>query len=123
MRAFLEITEWPDTQYNCNHVYWMDDAKNRAHAYAKCGNPAEVQTFRNPMTIDVRGRKFVEVRHDIYGWKDPSEPEPSANTWTVVGSKGDRYTVELNGTDYTCSCSGFKYRGSCRHVKEIQDAN
>jgi len=48
-----------------------------------------------------------------------SEPEPQGRTWSVTGSRGDTYTVtELNG-HVTCSCSGFKFRGQCRHVKEL----
>ena len=120
MKAFLETTEWADTEFNCNHVYWMDDAKNKMYAYARFGNPADTQTFSKPISIDVRGRKFVEVRHDIYKWVDP-EQEASANpTWTVMGSKGDKYIVEKDGSVYTCTCSGFKFRGSCRHVQEVE---
>ena len=120
MKAFLETTEWADTQFNCNHVYWMDDAKNKMYAYARFGNPADTQTFKKPITIDVRGRKFVEVRNDIYKWVDP-ETEVSTNpTWTVEGSKGAKYIVEKDGSVYTCTCPGFKYRGACRHVEEVE---
>ena len=122
MKAFLEITEWADTEFNCNHVYWMDDAKNKMHAYARFGNPTDTQTFRKPISIDVRGRKFVEVRHDIYNWVDPADVVAvTANpTWRVAGSKGAEYIVEKEGTVYTCTCAGFKYRGACRHATEVE---
>jgi hypothetical protein len=71
MKAFLEVTEWPDTEFNCNHVYWMDDARNKMYAYAKFGNPLDTMTFKTPIQIDTRGRKFEVVRNDIYGWSDP----------------------------------------------------
>jgi hypothetical protein len=120
MKAFLEITEWADTQFNCNHVYWMDDARNKMHAYARFGNPKDTQTFRAPIQIDTRGRKFVEVRNDIYNWTD-TKVEVSANpTWTIEGSKGDKYIVEKDGSVYNCTCSGFKFRGSCRHITEVE---
>lgn len=120
MKAFLETTEWADTQFNCNHVYWMDDAKNKMYAYARFGNPKDTQTFSKPIAIDARGRKFVEVRHDIYGWKDP-EQEVSVNLiWTVEGSKGAKYVVEKDGSVYTCTCPGFKFRGACRHAQEVE---
>ena len=123
MKAFLEVTDWTDTQYNCNHVYWMDDAKNKAHAYAKWGNPNEVQAFKAPMQIDTRGRKFVEVRNDIYGWSDLAEAVETANpTWTIEGSKGAKYVVEKDGSVYNCTCAGFKFRGACRHIEEVQNA-
>ena len=122
MKAFLEITEWADTQFNCNHVYWMDDAKNKMYAYARFGNPKDTKAFKAPIQIDTRGRKFVEVRNDIYGWVDP-EKEVSANpTWTVQGSKGSKYIVEKDGSVYNCTCAGFKFRGACRHIEEVQNA-
>jgi hypothetical protein len=122
MQAFLETTEWQDTEFNCNHVYWMDNAKNKIHAYARFGNPRDVQVFKNPITIDIRGRKFEPVRHDIFGWTDAKESAPVANpAWTVTGSRGDNYTVELIEGVYTCSCSGFKFRGNCKHATEVEN--
>ena len=122
MKAFLEITEWADTQFNCNHVYWMDDARNKMHAYARFGNPKDTQTFQAPIQIDTRGRKFVEVRNDIYNWTD-TKVEVSANpTWVIEGSKGAKYVVEKDGSVYNCTCAGFKFRGACRHIEEVQNA-
>jgi hypothetical protein len=118
MQAFLEITEWQDTEFNCNHVYWMDDAKNKIHAYARFGNPRDVQVLKNPITIDIRGRKFEPVRHDIFGWSEAKATDP---VWTVTGSRGDNYTVELIEGVYTCSCSGFKFRGNCKHATEVEN--
>jgi len=43
-------------------------------------------------------------------------------TFTVKGSKGDTYTVTQVGTRWTCTCHGFQFRRSCRHIKEKQDA-
>jgi hypothetical protein len=122
MKAFLETTEWADTPFNCNHVYWMNDSKDKMYAYARFGNPKDTQVFKNPIRIDNRGRKFVEVRRDIYGWTDPDDVvEVTANpTWRVAGSKGAEYVVEKDGSVYTCTCPGYKYRGECRHAKEVE---
>lgn len=119
MKAFLEVTEWTDTQYNCNHVYWMDDAKNKAYAYAPWGNPNAAKTFNTPMPIDTRGRKFEIVRHDIYGWAAVEQEVTTNPTWTIAGSKGSNYIVEKDGSVYTCTCAGFKFRGACRHIEEV----
>ncbi len=124
MKAFLETTEWADTEFNCNHVYWMNDSKEKMYAYARFGNPMDVQVFKNPIRIDARGRRFEQVRNDIYGWVDADDEaevaSPTNPTWTVAGSKGDKYIVEKDGSMYTCTCSGFKFRGECRHIKEVQ---
>lgn len=119
MKAFLELTDWEGIGFNCNHVYWMDDAKDKAYAYARWGNPDDTKTFTKPMNIDIRGRRFVEVRHDIYNFKDPTKM-PAGRTWTVQGSRGDQYTVTEEAGKFTCTCSGFRFRGDCRHINEIK---
>lgn len=42
--------------------------------------------------------------------------------WTVDGSRGSKYNVIRNRNSWTCTCPGFQFRKSCRHIKEIQDA-
>jgi uncharacterized Zn finger protein len=50
-------------------------------------------------------------------WGFAVEDQPQDRTWEVRGSRGDVYTVsELNG-NLTCSCSGFKFRGQCKHLE------
>ena len=38
--------------------------------------------------------------------------------WSVTGSKGDNYTVEL--TDYGSDCNCVAYR-KCKHIKSIEE--
>ena len=42
--------------------------------------------------------------------------------WTVDGSRGSRYNVIRSKNTWTCTCPGFQFRKSCRHIKELQDA-
>jgi hypothetical protein len=42
--------------------------------------------------------------------------------WTVTGSKGDNYIVSEQNGQWSCSCSGFTFRGRCRHVEDIKTA-
>jgi hypothetical protein len=46
----------------------------------------------------------------------------SVKTFTVKGSKGDTYTVTVNSGKMHCTCSGFQFRKSCKHVKEVDYA-
>lgn len=39
--------------------------------------------------------------------------------FTVKGSKGDTYVVTKNSKGWTCSCKGFEFRKSCRHIAEM----
>jgi len=113
MKVVYEVTDWADS--NVNHVYHMNDSMTKIYAYARWGNPADTQTFSKPIQIDSRGRKFEVVRN-IYGWQDPDAV--STDRWEVMGSKGDRYVVERTENGLTCSCSGFRFRGACRHIQE-----
>lgn len=36
----------------------------------------------------------------------------------ITGSKGDVYTVVIEAGKASCSCSGFQFRRTCKHVKE-----
>ena len=115
MKVLLEITEW-DTKTS-NHVYFLDDSKSKMFAYVKFGRGKPFQ-FKTPIRLDIRGRKF-RIVPDVYNLK-LSRPEPEGRVIKVPGSRGDEHTVtELNG-NWTCSCSGFRFRGHCRHVKELR---
>lgn len=49
--------------------------------------------------------------------------EPAkAKQFTVAGSKGSVYTVTVDGNRSSCTCSGFQFRRSCRHIMEAQAA-
>ena len=115
MKTLLETTEWADGA-NVNHVYFMDDSKSKMFAYVKFGEGDPIR-FKNPIRIDIRGRKFRDVPNT---WKFDIKEEPEGRVWIVKGSKGDEYKVtEVNG-NLSCTCSGFRFRGDCKHIKSIQ---
>ena len=43
-------------------------------------------------------------------------------TWTVDGSRGSKYNVIRTQNAWTCTCPGFQFRKSCRHIQELKDA-
>ena len=43
-------------------------------------------------------------------------------SWTIDGSRGSKYTVVRDRSTWTCTCPGFQFRKSCRHIQEIQNA-
>lgn len=40
---------------------------------------------------------------------------------TVTGSKGETYNVIVSPTATHCDCKGFEFRGSCKHVKALEE--
>jgi hypothetical protein len=113
MKWFAETTDWKDS--TPNRIYLLDDSKNKMYAFRPANGT--IKMFKAPIKIDVRGRKF-QINPEQFDTK-LQEQEPEGRTWTVKGSKGDEYLVsELNG-NRSCSCSGFRFRGDCKHVKSV----
>lgn len=118
--AYLETTEWADIK-GCNHTYYLEGDKMLA--YIRMGT-TEPFWFKRPITISRSGRKFKRVDANpfesslggILGFLTPEPPTPELVE--VAGSKpGVVYYV--NTQDGTCTCPGFTYRGTCKHVKEL----
>jgi len=123
MKIMQETTVWTGVEYRQpNHVYLMDGDK--AYAYSKWGQ-GSVQYFQNPLYINRKGRKFVEIKNNRWKFnlnlvveKEESK-KPEGKVWTVIGSKGNQYSVNLSGGYWSCDCPGFGFRRKCRHVDEI----
>jgi hypothetical protein len=119
MKYFEEKTEWTDTKV-VNHTYYMKDDKSAAVGYLKFGKGSLLK-FKAPIKLDLRGRKFVELKKGepdsvYFGVKE----EPKKDVITVQGSNGKEYYLEKIGTKYTCTCPGFVFRHKCKHVEGIE---
>jgi len=114
MKWFAETTDYKDT--TPNGVYLLDDGKSKMYAFKPFGT-GTIKIFKNPIRIDTRGRKFavnlVQFKTQL------KEPEPEGRVFTVTGSKGDKYTVNEVRGNWSCTCSGFKFRGECKHIKDL----
>ncbi len=115
MKWFAETTDYKDSVPN--GIYLLDDSKSKMYAFKAKGTEA-IKVFKNPIRIDVRGRKFVV--NPVQFKTKLKEEEPEGRVWTVKGSKGDEYKVSESGGNFNCTCSGFKFRGQCKHVEGIR---
>jgi len=43
----------------------------------------------------------------------------AVQVFVVDGSKGKKYTVTKDSKGWDCTCTGFTYRKSCKHVSEL----
>ena len=115
MQAFKEITVWADGAAQINHTYFLEGDKMVAYIRYGTGDPF---WFKNPIQIDKRGRKFERVSNDLFtGSFNVVTP---SNIKEVEGSKGAKYIINLD--ENTCTCPGYTYRGTCKHVKELEPA-
>ena len=101
-----ETTDW-GSHSAVNHIYCLDDKKEFMLAYIRMPI-TEPKVFKNPIRFDMRGRTFTQLK----------SVKPAKNLVKFAGSKGAVYYVDPE--DNSCSCPGYKYRGECKHVAEIQ---
>ena len=118
MKYYQEVTVWNDNSNAINHIYYLNDDKSKMVGYIKNGTK-KLHKFKNPITIDTRGRKFVEIK-DKKGEPDSvyftKKEEPSKDAIIVQGSNGKEYEITKVGPRYVCTCPGFTFRQKCKHV-------
>ena len=113
MEAVREVTVWTGVDYRQpNHDYLLDG--DRVVAYRPWGS-SEIQYLSGKIKIDRRGRKFERLAPNPF--KGYENLQPALTYKEVKGSKGAVYRVDLESK--TCTCPGFKFRGSCKHVVDI----
>jgi len=113
MPAYKEITVWEDNNTLINHTYLLEGDK--MHAYIRYGTDKEIW-FKKPIQIDKRGRKFEELKDNPFSGIGGT----IATTKEIIGSKGQKYIVNLE--ENTCTCPGFTFRGACKHITELETA-
>ncbi len=49
---------------------------------------------------------------------------PQAQRFQTASSSkpGSYYFIDVDGSDVTCSCPGFEYRGQCKHARDVKHA-
>jgi hypothetical protein len=102
MQAYKEVTggQFPA------HTYLLDG--NNLVAYIKIGEQKPFY-FKNPIKgFDRRGRKFVKTDSKTFNARVAS------HLIEVKGSNGSSYQVDPEAR--TCTCPGFSFRGSCKHI-------
>jgi len=88
------------------HTYLLDGTN--LVAYVKVNEQAAYY-FKQPIKgFDKRGRKFAPGNINLFTEKK------AQNGRTVIGSKGQTYTVTADG----CTCPGYVYRATCKHMAE-----
>jgi hypothetical protein len=91
------------------HIYLLDGTTLVAYIKQYEKTP---YYFKTPIKgFDKRGRKFMEVT------PNPFKTKVVSNTITVQGSKGQTYSVDPDAK--TCTCPGFTFRGSCKHLETV----
>ena len=121
MKAFQELTVW-DTEFDMpNHVYFLNDSKEKMYGYVQ-SSTGLVHVMSKPYKFKASGRKFREVENR-WNFKI-AEDEPEAvvgKEYRVPGSKGAIYTVTDDAGTWSCTCPASKWqKGDCKHIKALK---
>lgn len=109
MIVVQETTQWNDPN-QVNHIYFMSDNKRYIYAYMR-GDTGQSTIFKKPIEISIKGRTFDTI-------KKVNDSKPGI---AVTGSKGDVYYVTEDNGKYSCTCTGFTFHGTCKHIKQVNN--
>jgi hypothetical protein len=71
------------------------------------GNPEwPVRVIARKNIVSINNQAVAPMKSDV-------------RTVKVKGSKGDEYIVTVGAGKTNCTCSGFQFRRSCKHVKDL----
>jgi hypothetical protein len=116
MKVYQETTDWGKAGV-VNHIYFLSDSKDRMYAYINL--EGKIDEVKTPYRFYTKGRTFKEIANR-WGFSPREKLESVGETHRVPGSRGAVYTVTNDRGAWTCTCSGFKFRGQCRHVESLK---
>jgi hypothetical protein len=121
MKAFQETTEWATEFDMPNHVYFLNDSKDKMYGYVR-SSTGLVQTMSKPYRFKAGGRKFKEVENRWNFWIAEDEPvESVGKEYRVPGSRGAVYTVTDDHGVWSCTCPASKWaKGECKHIVQLK---
>ena len=80
-----------------------------------------ITDFDNPVRIrEIPLARVVNIKYTDGRVAIRDTVDTGNQTWTVEGSRGAKYFVVKNQNSYSCTCPGFQFRRSCKHIQNIQ---
>lgn len=110
MIVVQETTDWGPHNVP-NHIYFLTDNKSQMLAFIN-GTTGKSKIFSRPLGFSIKGRTFTVLR---------KVDDLQSNAVAVSGSKGDVYYVTEEDGDWKCTCTGFKYHGTCKHIEKVRN--
>lgn len=71
-------------------------------------------------TNDSRFNIRVLDKEDVIGNGFVKKKPKTVKTWQIEGSKNNTYTVTNDLGKWSCTCVGFSFRRSCKHIMELR---
>lgn len=111
-------------QYNRPGVWYFEQPE----FFTFEGNEVQVKWLKpDEIALSTDNPEFpfrVIKRHMIVSIDNKSyeQKNTTVKTFSVKGSKGDTYTVTVGSGKYHCTCSGFQFRKTCKHITKAEYA-
>jgi hypothetical protein len=119
MQIVKETTVWATGYTVPNHTYLLDN-HNRIIAYAIADSDKIVVSKSKSIKIDKRYRTFKIVNHPGLAKLIQTEKEEGVRLFKVQSGQ-KIYNVEIRDTGYVCTCTGFSFRGKCKHGEAVAE--
>jgi len=79
--------------------------------------------FDSPVRVrEIPVERITDLQYNDGRIAAKSQASEQTKNWTVQGSRGNQYVVVRSNNSWSCTCPGFQFRKTCRHIKECQDA-
>lgn len=113
--------------YERRHLYasYMNIPKFYLYAGVIVNNPTWVANDSICMTTEDPHYPMRIIPKKYIDGYEPIAPEKKikkVKTWKFKGSKGDTYTVTRDSGRFECTCLGFQFRRSCKHVVKAKES-
>lgn len=82
-----------------------------------------VTDFDSPVRIrEIPLERVTNIEYADGRLADQRMVNDDTKTYIVDGSCGSKYIVVRSKNSWSCTCPGFQFRKTCRHIKECKDA-
>lgn len=82
-----------------------------------------VTDFDSPVRIrEIPLHRVTDIKYADGTTAKKQSANDETRIWTVEGSKGSKYTVVSAKNIWSCTCPGFQFRKSCKHIQNLKDA-
>jgi len=116
LEILKEITQRSTGSSVRNHTYLLEG--NKLIAYAKFGTD-EIVISKKQFNIDKRYRKFISDNHSgLSALIKKQKTDPNTRVFKVQSGEKE-YFVTNKSEKYTCTCTGFNFRGKCKHIDAV----
>jgi hypothetical protein len=115
------LTSHPDIYY-----YATDESRTHAYENVEVLPPAPwLSSSQFMITSDNprMGFRVIDIKNvvDISDGALGNSTDSGVQTISIKGSKGNEYHVTVeNGRAVSCTCPGYSFRKTCRHLKEAE---